>query len=207
MARLELGHPHVPHSNATCWFSENGGATNPPKKGELIRKLFGLDVWSYAAVTQAFLPLPVVSKGGMPVDQTSITSVAPFLFSGPSKASKAATSMLSGVMRLEFVPFDAQAVDLKTGTVGSRLVDGLAAWKLPRDSLYEPAVRSREGCDCDRDGEVRYRCSLVGGEGSERFVEEETTRQILEWWVGNSSLVHDGFQELDTQWTEHRGRS
>lgn len=40
-------------------------------------------------------------------------------------------------------------------------------------------------------------------EGSERFVEEEIAHQILECWVSNGSLVHDGFRELDTQWTEH----
>jgi hypothetical protein len=103
--------------------------------------------------------------------------------------------MLSDMMRLEFVPFGVQAVKLK-------LVDKLAAWKLPKGS-----IRSQEGHDCNRDGEVRYRCSPVGGEGSQRFVGEETTRQNLEWWVGNSSLVHDDFWELDTQWTEYRGRS
>ena len=71
-------------------------------------------------------------KGGIVVNRTAITSVVPFLFSGPYNASKAAISTLSDMMCLGFGPLDVQAVDLKTGTFKPKLVDKLAAWKLPK---------------------------------------------------------------------------
>lgn len=103
------------------------------------RKLFDLNVWSYVAVTQAFLPLLIAAKGAMVVNQTSVLSMVPFPFLGPYNASKAAVAMLSDTMRLEFTPFDIQVVDLKTGTVKSKILDKIAIWKLPKGSLYEPA--------------------------------------------------------------------
>jgi 1-acylglycerone phosphate reductase len=77
------------------------------------RKLFDLDLWSYAAVT-GFPSSPVASKGGMVVNRTAITSVVPFLFSDPYNASKAATSILSGTMCLELGSLNAQAADVKS---------------------------------------------------------------------------------------------
>jgi 1-acylglycerone phosphate reductase len=103
------------------------------------RKLFDLNVWSYVAVTQAFLPLLVAAKGAMVVNHTSITSVVPIPFLGPYNSSKAAVAMLSETMRLEFAPFDIQVVDLKTGTVKSKITDKLVGLRLPKGSLYEPA--------------------------------------------------------------------
>jgi 1-acylglycerone phosphate reductase len=70
------------------------------------RKLFDLDLWSYAAVT-GFPSSPIASKGGMVVNQTAITSDL-------YNASKAATSILSGTMCLEFGPLNVQAADVKS---------------------------------------------------------------------------------------------
>ena len=82
------------------------------------RKLFDLNVWSYLAVTQAFLPLILKSHGTI-VNQTSISSVSNVPFNGIYNASKAAAAMLTDTLRLELAPFGVKVVELKTGAVKS----------------------------------------------------------------------------------------
>ena len=91
------------------------------------RKLFDLNVGSYVAVTQAFLPMLIAAKAAVIANQTSLSSVVPFPFLGPYNASKAAVTMLSATMRLELAPFDIQAVDLKNDAVKSKILG-----KVPR---------------------------------------------------------------------------
>ncbi|KAH8594986.1 putative short-chain dehydrogenases/reductase [Bisporella sp. PMI_857] len=107
------------------------------------KKLFDLNVWSYLAVTQAFLPLLLKSKG-MIVNQTSIASVTSVPFQSTYTASKAAIAMYSDAQRLELAPFGIRVVDLKTGVVKSNLVKAvqegnLTNTELPKDSIYAPA--------------------------------------------------------------------
>ena len=85
------------------------------------KKLFDLNVWSYLAVTQAFLPLLLKSKG-MIVNQTSIASVAAIPFQSAYDASKAAMAMFSNLQRLELQAFGITVVELKTGVVRSNLI-------------------------------------------------------------------------------------
>jgi short-subunit dehydrogenase len=106
------------------------------------RKLFDLNVWSYVAVTQAFLPLLLKSKG-MIVNQTSISSVISLPFAAAYCASKAAIATLSDALRQELVPFGVTVVDLKTGVVKSNLIKNRtgneATNPLPEESIYAPA--------------------------------------------------------------------
>ncbi|KAI9734420.1 MAG: hypothetical protein M1818_006808 [Claussenomyces sp. TS43310] len=55
------------------------------------KKLFDLNVWSYLAVTQAFLPLLLESKG-MIVNHTSVASVVTVPFQSAYNASIVANS-------------------------------------------------------------------------------------------------------------------
>lgn len=98
-------------------------------------KLFNLKVWSYAAVTQAFLPFLTAAKG-MAVNLTSLTAMGAhplFWF----------LQLVNGrgryVVGHEFAPFDIQVVKLKTSTVKSRITEKEALRKLPQCSPYEPA--------------------------------------------------------------------
>ena len=106
------------------------------------KKLFDLNVWSYIAMTQAFLPLLLKSSsGGMVVNQTSITSVTTLPFQGVYNASKSAIAMLSDTLRLELEAFGITVVDLKTGVVRSNLIKNLTETKtvsLPEGSIYDP---------------------------------------------------------------------
>jgi NAD(P)-dependent dehydrogenase (short-subunit alcohol dehydrogenase family) len=105
------------------------------------KNLFDLNVWSYIAMTQAFLPLLLKSKG-MIVNQTSVGSAAVLPFQSVYTASKAAMAMFSNSMRLELDAFDITVVDLKTGVVRSNLIKNqkeVNQPSLPKGSIYEPA--------------------------------------------------------------------
>jgi 1-acylglycerone phosphate reductase len=64
------------------------------------KRIFDLNVWSQLAVTQAFLPLLLKSKG-MIVNHTSVVSTTAVPFQSVYNASKAAMAMFSDSMRLE----------------------------------------------------------------------------------------------------------
>ncbi|KAJ5712015.1 hypothetical protein N7488_006171 [Penicillium malachiteum] len=86
------------------------------------KKTFDLNVWSYIAVTQAFIPLLRKSPEAMIVNQTSLSSVVTIPFQS-----------------LE--PFNIKVVDLRTGNVSSNLNANAKSKKrsLPENSTYEPA--------------------------------------------------------------------
>lgn len=110
------------------------------------KKLFDLNVWSYLAVTQAFLPLLLKSKG-MVVNQTSCASAVTLPFQSAYNASKAAMAMFSDSQRLELAPFGVTVVDLKTGIVKSNFQKNhkdATDTSLPKGSIYEPAKEAVE---------------------------------------------------------------
>lgn len=85
------------------------------------RRLFDVNVWAQLAVSQAFLPLLIKSKG-MIVNQTSVGTAAAIPFQSAYNASKAAISMFSDCQRLELEPFGVKVIDLKTGAVASNMI-------------------------------------------------------------------------------------
>jgi len=121
-----------------------GAAYNMPVSDISIpeaKKLFDLNVWSYLAVTQAFLPLLLKSKG-MIINQTSIASVTAIPFQSAYDASKAAMTMFSNLQRLELQIFGITVVELKTGVIRSNLIKNqkeTMTASLPKDSIYGPA--------------------------------------------------------------------
>ena len=128
----------------------NAGATYTMPVSDLsipeAKKLFDLNVWSYLAVTQAFLPLLLESKG-MIVNQTSSASVVTVPFQSAYNASKAAIATFSDTQRLELEPFGITVVDLKTGSVKSNIMKNhkeMTQASLPRGSIYEPAKEAVE---------------------------------------------------------------
>lgn len=106
------------------------------------KKVFDLNVWSPLAVTQAFLPLLLESKG-MIVNHTSVGSLISIPFQSAYNASKAAMATFSDTQRLELAPFGITVVEIKTGGVHSNFLTNkhsdnkLAV--LPDGSIYEPA--------------------------------------------------------------------
>lgn len=125
-----------------------GGGYNMPVSDIEIAKakaLFDLNVWSYITVTQAFLPLLLLTAKGMIVNNTSISSVAPTPFSSVYHASKAAAAMFSDHQRIELAPFGIRVVDLKTGCVKSNFHSNRSDESaLPVGSIYEPVRAEAE---------------------------------------------------------------
>ena len=105
------------------------------------KKLFDVNVWSYLAVTQAFLPLLLASKG-MIVNQTSIVATVAVPFQSAYNASKAASAIFSDSQRLELAPFGITVIELKTGAVATNLITNQISHtpvSLPKESIYAPA--------------------------------------------------------------------
>ena len=110
------------------------------------KKTFDLNVWSYIAVTQAFMPLLLASKG-MVVNQTSVGGCTTIPFQAVYNASKAALVMFSDTLRLELQPFGITVVDLRTAVVKTNLIRNMREEKkptLPKGSIYEPARETVE---------------------------------------------------------------
>ena len=110
------------------------------------KRLFDLNVWSYIAVTQAFLPLLLKSRGTV-VNQTSVVSVVSIPFQSAYNASKAAMAMFSATQRLELAPFGITVVELKTGIVQSNFLKNQikdTGTVLPEGSIYTPAKQEIE---------------------------------------------------------------
>ena len=130
--------------------NNSGGGYNMPLADANIpqaRQLFDLNVWSVLEVTQLFLPLlrqsthnPVV------VNNTSVAAMLAVPLQGIYCASKAATAMLSDVLRLELKPFNIKVVDLRTGAVQSKFFSNLDTQqnRLPQDSIYSVAKEEIE---------------------------------------------------------------
>lgn len=105
------------------------------------KKLFDLNVWSYLALTQAFLPVLLKSKGII-VNHTSVASLCTVPFQSTYNASKAAMAAFSDSQRLELKPFGIRVVDLKTGVVESNFSKNTRKdnrGSLPAGSIYKKA--------------------------------------------------------------------
>ncbi|KAJ4387592.1 hypothetical protein N0V93_008187 [Gnomoniopsis smithogilvyi] len=106
------------------------------------KQLFDLNVWSYIAVTQAFLPVLLKStRGAIIANQTSAAGLMPIPWQATYNASKAAISAFSDTMRLELEVFGIKVIDLKTSLVKSNMVSDVkrVGPNLPEGSIYEPA--------------------------------------------------------------------
>lgn len=124
----------------------NAGTSHPMPIADLnvpeAKQLFDLNVWSYIAVTQAFLPVLLKSThGAIIANQTSAAGLLPIPWQATYNASKAAISAFSDTMRLELEPFGIKVIDLKTSLVKSNMVSDVKRIgpKLPDGSIYEPA--------------------------------------------------------------------
>ena len=133
------------------------------------KKLFDLNVWSYIAVTQAFMPLLIKSKG-MVVNQTSVAGCTTVPFLGVYSASKAAMVLISDTLRLEMESFGVKVVDLRTAMVKTNIIQNMREENkpaLPKGSIFEPAKEVVEKC---------LRQESLEGKGIEA---EEWAKQIV----------------------------
>lgn len=145
------------------------------------KDVFELNVWSYLAVTQAFLPLlmkdaspAATGKGTLLVNNTSISSVLRTPFHSTYGASKAAMAAFNDAQRIELRPFGIRVIDLKTGSTESNFSDNRSnEVELPPDSPYKPI-----------EAEVK---NVITGAATEAYAEDQTT------WARN--VVKDLLQD------------
>ena len=108
----------------------------------IAKKMFDVNVFALVAVTQAFSPLLIASKGTI-VKIGSIVGKIPLPWQGYYNASKAAVNLLSDQLRIELSPFNVKVVNIITGSVLTRFMENLAS-RLPPNSLYSPAKKEVE---------------------------------------------------------------
>lgn len=156
------------------------------------KKLFDLNVWSYLAVTQAFLPLLLESKGTI-VNNTSIAGVVVVPWQSAYNASKAAMAMFSASQRVELEPFGVKVVDLKTGAVKSNIFQNMdqaedRGTKLAEGSLYEPG---RERIERAMSGVDVMKNAMLASKWAEQVVAGlvKSTPPAELWAGGDASLV------------------
>lgn len=97
--------------------------------------MFDVNVHGLIAVTKAFSPLIVASKGTI-VNIGSIAGKAPFPWQGYYNATKAAVNILSDTLRIELKPFGVKVINVVTGGILTHFFDNIPTSKLPEDSIY-----------------------------------------------------------------------
>jgi 1-acylglycerone phosphate reductase len=152
------------------------------------RQNFDLNVWAVLAMTQAFLPLLIESKGVI-VMNSSVASVVPVPGMGVYNASKAALSMLTDTLRLEVAPFGVRVVELKTGSVESNFHDNVGRTELPADSLYAPIKEEMEALidgTSKEDANRRIAADVWAKQVVDQLVKSDPPAKV---WKGGGSVA------------------
>lgn len=101
----------------------------------VAKQLFDVNVFALVAVTQAFAPLLIASKGTI-VNIGSSAGVMPVPWQGYYNASKAAVAAISDNLRIELSPFGVKTINEISGAVKTKFFDNNLAQRLPPDSYY-----------------------------------------------------------------------
>ncbi|KAE8451659.1 hypothetical protein EG329_003116 [Mollisiaceae sp. DMI_Dod_QoI] len=102
------------------------------------RKVFDVNVFALVAVTQAFAPLLIASKGTV-INIGSVAGVIPMPWQGYYNATKAAVAMLSDNLRIELSPWGVKVINVITGGIKTKFFDNMPDQHLPPNSFYEAA--------------------------------------------------------------------
>lgn len=102
------------------------------------KKTFDVNVFALVAVTQAFAPLLIASKGTV-INIGSVAGVVPMPWQGYYNATKAAVAMISDNLRIELSPWRVKVINVITGGVKTKFFENLPDQHLPPNSFYEAA--------------------------------------------------------------------
>jgi len=166
---------------------------------KLARELYDLNVWSYIAVTQAFLPTlrqSIRPGGAVVVNQTSMAAGIPIPWQGVYNSSKAALAMLTDTLRLELEPFNIKVVELRTALVKSNFIKSattstqeVSKIKLPAESLYTPAKETLEERMKAEEYEDKGAEASVWAEGVACDLTKSDNKVPRDIWRGNMVLL------------------
>ncbi|QSZ34303.1 hypothetical protein DSL72_005893 [Monilinia vaccinii-corymbosi] len=104
----------------------------------VAQKMFDVNVFALVAVTQAFAPLLISSKGTI-INIGSIAGLSPSYWQGYYNASKAAVNLITDQLRVELEPLGVKVILVITGVVKTKFFENLPSVKLPKNSPYAPA--------------------------------------------------------------------
>ncbi|KAK6827481.1 hypothetical protein PG987_010822 [Apiospora arundinis] len=149
---------------------------------EVMRDLFETNFYGPIALTQAFAPLLIESKG-MAAYITSISGYVNTPYMGTYAASKRSLEIVAETLRLELAPFGVGVLEVVTGGVKTNGQTYFGDFKLPSDSLYksqEPLIASRaQGHDnLPRMETLEYAAAVV---------DEINKRTTGRFWYGSAA--------------------
>ncbi|KAK7996657.1 hypothetical protein PG989_004697 [Apiospora arundinis] len=149
---------------------------------EVMRDLFETNFYGPIALTQAFAPLLIESKG-MAAYITSISGYVNTPYMGTYAASKRSLEIVAETLRLELAPFGVGVLEVVTGGVKTNGQTYFGDFKLPSDSLYksqEPLIASRaQGNDhLPRMDTLEYAAAVV---------DEINKRTTGRFWYGSAA--------------------
>ncbi|KAF7876403.1 hypothetical protein EAF04_001495 [Stromatinia cepivora] len=104
---------------------------------EEAKKNYEINVWGPLAVTKAFSPLLIKTKGTF----VFVTSVAGYLntpYQGVYAAAKRSEEIIADTLRLELAPFNVKVLCVVTGAMDTNIQTHFKDLKLPDVSLYTP---------------------------------------------------------------------
>lgn len=102
----------------------------------VAKKMFDVNGFALVAVTQAFAPLLISSKGTI-TNIGSVLGYMPLPWQGYYNASKAAANLLSDQFRVELSPFGVKTILVVSGIIKTKFFENLPNLPtLPPDSLY-----------------------------------------------------------------------
>ncbi|GAW17837.1 hypothetical protein ANO14919_073040 [Xylariales sp. No.14919] len=156
------------------------------------KEFFDINFWGALAVTQAFAPMVIKSKGII-LNHSSVVWNLGIAWGGMYSTSKAALKQLSDVLRVELEPLGVRVVTAIIGAVKTNIFTNSHpdALRMPSDSYYEPIrqflVDIREGKihakEQDVDVTARHLLDDVfRGRGS--FIWRGTTSSTCRWLSG-----------------------
>jgi NAD(P)-dependent dehydrogenase (short-subunit alcohol dehydrogenase family) len=102
-----------------------------------LRRVLDVNVIGLWAVSRAFLPLLIESRGII-ANIGSVNQVFCPPFMAAYNASKAAVETMGRTIRRELAPFGVRVVTLKTGSIRTGLFSNAKETRVPENSLYAP---------------------------------------------------------------------
>ncbi|KAG8161118.1 hypothetical protein KVR01_009382 [Diaporthe batatas] len=147
-----------------------------------VRNLFEVNLYGPLAITQAFAPLLIKSKG-MVVYITSISGYINVPFMGAYAASKRSLELVAETLRLELAPFGVGVLEVVTGAVKTNGQTYFGDFKLPEMSLYKPI----EGVVASRAQGNEQLSRMERTEYATAVVDQMISRTAGRFWYGNNA--------------------
>jgi short-subunit dehydrogenase len=153
----------------------------------VAKKMFDVNVFAVIAVTQAFSPLLIASKGTV-INIGSLAGKFPVPWQAYYNASKAAVNLLSDNLRIELKPFGVKVINVVTGGVDTKFFKNQPSINLPANSPYSPWRKQVEFIAA---GGVAMEDSMAADKYARAVVKNalKTSPQVSQWAGGSTFII------------------